>query len=780
MRQIKWKLGWLFLGLLVGTQADGAPKSSQANLPDQILVLKTENPKTSLKIRHVPGDKVARLFVKNPAADLLEVLNRQTGVYLLKAEHQIHAHSTQEILLRLSTDAVRIKVDRLKRPRGYTIALISSPKLPLPAPGRLLGHIPGIFTRPKVPVLFPSYARDTPCTGHRVAEDILAHDKDVFNTKEQLERRVADLIEPICRSYVISRLAAKAMERSLPVNAFERWAFNFAEDGNIWQRNRDSNTYASLVAAEVLSRKGYFPEAETLLTSKARFRRKSFASYHALAFANSLQFRGRFNEAETLYAQLVKKEFHASTIYYASLGRALNALNGEDPTGALIHAETALKLLPNYELFPGSLWIVGGEAALALGWLDLSQKHYRRAAKSNSVADRGIAELRLGDLEARRHQSSKWKKKAHAHYNSAQKAGGECFRELLHFRRTILDTRNRDKVLRFVKAAKSQSICEAERLEALFAISMAHLYANEDDDALAPAESLLETGQSKWGSAEPHKALITAISASIIDRMVRHQNWYAIAELYEKRLYQHKAQMTHKSVYWTGVAYDKVGLHQRGADLLLQLLTEKPRLRFKTDLIIALTTALLRQKDEYRGGLVCKYYFTRHSKAPKQWKMRQLAAEFDLMRNRPQEALKHLRKAASAPKGDARILNAFLRADAHARLEKANLAASELSWIMRQRHHLDIDTRGLGVRIFSLCARKCGKKVLNRLLASSPRDMHQNLVTDRVKYLMEKRGIASASIEDSPDKKKGDTSLWDRLRKADQVTPESPKKSLPN
>lgn len=704
---------------------------------------------------------MAELTIIRPPADATETLSKQRGPFVRSVEHISREGDELRLLLRLTTSAADIKARRIRRPGAWTLTFTPQRKAPFPTPERTIGHLPGLVELPHRPVLFPHPPRDTPCAGNPDGEDLQDSPRLDFPSELELEEKLAMLPEPICRSWVTSRFALRALEAGKTVAAFERWAFLFAINPAPWRLHPEAYAQASLVVAEILTRLEYLPEARAILADASRFRARH-APFRAMALANHLSLQDRFDEAETLYAQLVAEGFKPWTVHRASLARVLNALTGGDPAGALAHTERASRAIPRVESLPGDLWVVGGEAALALGELALARNYYERAARSHGRESRALGLMRLADLEVRARRVRSAKKG----WTLASAAGGwPCLDDHLHLRRVLTGEKDTKEILIFLDGVSGFSRCPAVKMEADYARAMISLFRGEEQLALAPTLRLIRNGSTRWRTAGPQRKTFTKIAQSAIGRLDRYREPADLVAFYERELETHSKLLEEGTRFRVAQAYVAIGASMRGAIEMLDLLTEKPKVPFRRDLMLSLGEAFLSARDTYRTDLIIRHLQTL-SLGRDAWRLARLEGRYAAALGRDERAASALRRAlANLPSGDRRAKTSLDLARTYVRLGRVP-AATEAVLAAATSPSLRRDALlPPAIHILSECARSCStdrlRSLTNRMLSSVGR----SVLTPRLVGLLARRGVLDATATDAePSEPAYDVSkLWSRL-----------------
>ena len=750
--------------MLWSTLAISAPWVSSTalaatDLPDQILVLRAP-PSTRLSAEHVPGDAVVRLKIVSPPRETLETLRSQRGSFVRDVEHLLLANGRLELMLRLTTDAVEVSVRRLRSPSAWAIELTPRPVPPFPKRSDMLGFLPGVPRVPFRPVILPPPSRDTPCTGNPDAPALLERSGRTISTEAQLESQLSLVDEPMCRAWIISSWAADTLEAGAPPAAFERWAYLFAVRTYDWPLHPAAFARASLVAAEVLTRRGYYPEAEALLADADRYGPQHAVS-RAMALAGLFFERDERNEAETLYAELVAEGFEPSTIVKASTGRALNALSGGDTAGALAHVERARRAIEAPEGLPGALWVLGTEAALARNEIELARKYADWAARSADTDERAFGILRLADLEHRRGRT----KSALKGWDIAEASRVRCVPELVQLRRVVASEKDVREIYRRLESQSSFALCEATQMEALYGLAEIHLSRGEELLALEPALRIAKEGVSRWGPARPQRALVTRIAASAVKRLERAEDPAELVRFFEAHLEPFVHLLAPESKHIIANAYREVGAPERAAHDLLDLVITQPDYPRREQLVLDLGYAFLGAKDTYRTDLVLRDLEANQASTASHWRRRRLVGRYQAAVGHPDRALSALSQArAAAPAGD--IRKSVELEIARLQLEEGKLGAAVASYAAAADSDAiePSELAALGIDLISECSRSCSQAVLERAAKTFSSRVGPDGLSPRLIELLDRRGVdgiasATASEPESSTREQ----LWSRL-----------------
>lgn len=748
----------LFVGVILLLNADLVVAAAE-RIPDQVLVLRSPST-TSVQVSHVRGDEVAVVTLRRPPLDATQILRAQRGVFIRDVEHLSREGDSLKLLLRLSTDAVTLSARRIRRPSAWTITLTPDDTLAFPAARKTIGYLPGLTAPPHKPVLFPAAPEDTPCAGQPDGEDLQSREQIDFQTELELEERLSVVTDPVCRHWVLSRYALRAMEADRNLEPFERWAFLFAIREEGWAIQKEAYAQVSLVVAELLSRQAYEPEAETLLREATRYRR-SHAPFRAMALANHLSRQERFDEAETLYKQLVTQGFEPWIIHRASLARALNSLDGGDVMGTLAHVEKAAQLIGEADAMPGDLWMVGGEAALAKNELALARQHFERAARGSTAAEKGMGLLRLADLEARAGRT----KSARKGWLVAEAMGGpECLSDHIHLRRVLSLERDRSEVIRFLESNARYSRCDAVRMEADYARALVHLKRGEELAALAPVLRVISRGSSRWGLSGPHRAMLTRVARKAVETRARHHDPAALVTVFEEELEKHARALDPRTRLLVGKAYVEVGAAARGASELMDLLLDEPSAPFREELLLSLGEGFLASGDVYRTDLILRHLETKYPTGPQSWRRFRLLGRFEAQRGRPGPALAAFGVAKSKlPSGDRRAEIALDTANALLARNRVPAAIEALLTAASSPRVENSQLLPAAIRGLSECARVCSQPTLRRATRSLVDRLGMEAFTPRLVSRLARRRALATTAGTSTAGSPPSTALWSRL-----------------
>ena len=745
----------------LGVPRDAFADKSAAEVPDQVLILRS-NSTTKLKVLHTEGDLIARLIIYSPPPDALTILRQQVGPFVRKIDHESLEGSRLQLTLRLTTGAVKIRPYRIKAPPSWTVTFTTRKQINFPDRAKLIGQASGLLKIPHYPTLLPAPQRDHPCTGNQDGEAILRGPMRHFETELSFLELVGDIAEPICRSWASAQLAAAALENQKALDPFNRWAFSFAAETQPWPFFSREFGHASLIAAEILSRSRYIPEAELLLRDGSRYK-PSDAPFRAMVLANHLSSLHKHDEAETLYAQLIKEGFEPLILYRASLARTLNALSGGDVLGVMKYVEIATRLLPTYKELPAILWNIGGEAALALGEIRLARKYFKRAARSQGYAQQGLATLRLGDLELRAGR----RKSALQGWAISQAKGWRCSQQLVHFRRVLTLEKDISEVMNYLQSSKKFSSCREISVEAGFALVEIYLKRGDLQLALDAALDLQRLSSTPWGKLSPEHVLLTKIARASAEQHMRHLDPAGLVDFYENRLIEHAHAFDNRTRFLIGQAYADIGVGSRASIELLELLIDQPNIGFKHELLCELGEAFLLANDHYRASLVVRNLKTLNPPPSIRWRFHMLAAEYNRTVSRYETALKHLQLAESKlPPGDRMALANLSKAKVLSALGRTTSASKALKIASSSNRVTTEDLLAPSTSILSECIRNCTRdtlrSTLNRVLARIGRES----LTPRLRVNLRRIGLLPQEKQ-PPDEKDTKEELWTRLAKVE-------------
>ena len=623
-----------------------------------------------------------------------------------------------------------------------------------PEPSKLIGRLPGLTDPPTRPVLFPEEPRDTPCTGNPDARSLLMDLTPVLLSELELEQKTREIGDPNCRDWAISRLAAAALSDGRDLRPFERWAFLFAFRPGDWARRPTAAAHISLVVAEVLDRQGYLPEVEALLGRSERFGAQE-APFRAMAVANHLATEGRQDDADAVYSELTRVGFDPWIIYQASLGGALNALAHGKPDRVLRYVGRAAALLDRSGVYPGGLWVVGGETALAQGKTTRARQFYERAAQSELERVRALGLLRLADLELRAGR----RESALRGWEMSEAIASPCLQEHVHLRRVLTLEENRLETTRYLQSQAQHSRCPSLKMESLYASALINIHRGQELDALSPARALLKGGYSRWGSTRPERAVFTITARSAVERFQRHRDPAALVQFFEVHLEDHAHLLDAPTRATVARAYIAIGAAARGARELRRLLTDFPKPARRRELILDFGRALLEAGDTYRTDLVLRYLQSKFGEEERlDYRYQTLAGDYALAVNRPAEALQHLTRARSAaPAGDRQGEIALKLIGPQLALGRVGPATRALSQALRAQHLNDSSLVPPAIRVLSTCIRECKKETLRGTLTQVVDRLGSDSLTPRLSARLKSRGLLPG--DDRPPEK----TLWSRL-----------------
>lgn len=727
-------------------------------LPDQLLIIKAPL-STKLRIDHRQGDAVARFYFTNPPSEILSSLDQQRGPFAHTFVQESLERNRLTVRVLLSTDALQIASKRVKHPSAWVISLTPRTTPYFPPRSALIGRLIGIVHVPSRPTLFADAPRDTPCSGNPKGEHLLSKDTLNISTEQALEKFTDAVVEPRCRTWLTSQLARQRLEAGGNIDIFQRWAFIFSSDQDTWATHTRAYSQASIIAAEVLSRLEYIPEADLILRDRRRFHTREYVS-RTMALANHLSRIGQYNHAETLYGQLLRKGFQPQIIYSASLGRLRNFIAGNDPIGALKSVEEAFRSLPEVDQLPNTLWSLGGEGALAQDQPGLARKYFTRAARSKGRKGQALALIRLGDLE----HSINRLESATTGWDMALKKGGNCNQAHIHLRKIVAFEPNISEILIVLKKLRRFSACFDVQLEAEYALGVIHLYRNNISEALDVARKIANRGTKKWGLKAPQQSLIGRVAEKSIASYERHMEFAEIVDLYEKELYPYRNRLDLLTKYRIAKAFDRIGTSERSAYELLELLVKNPNLEFQQDLIFTLGEVLIRANDLYRSDLILRHLSTSKQKKSNEWRYHRLAGLHDIASARPKSGIIQLRKAKKLlPSGDRRRKLEFHLASAY--ISTADIENAAYSLISATKS-LSISAEKLlpvSITLLSECLRVCSQNVLKDLYFAVLSRIKYADLPSRIKAQLRLREIYPATEIEQSDDETRHQELWNRL-----------------
>ncbi len=747
---------WLAL-LAAGLMVAARPGSVDAREPPakQIVTVKGRS-KTRARVVLQPGDRVAILSIRYPPRNILSVLESQTGPALIGIERLGLVDDTLRVALYLASEAFTVRVRMLRRHRGtFSILLTAREYEPgLPA-HQLIGRIPDSPPRRPLPVVLPSRPRRHPCRRYptviRVLKMLDDHSPPEISNIKSLTSKVPD---GRCSDYLFARVAARRLVRNEPLGPIQKWAYRFSEQDR-WASHQYAYSYTALVAAAVLTRTGFTPEAGVLLATDRIQNSPRLTPYRGLLMSDLLIARNEQGTARGLLRALLDRT-KSPLIRDASQIRMLAFGPATEPDLPLAVSRPSSGAEDSRSSLFGELMLRWGELTLASESPERATEFFEYAATSPNFEIRTHAMLRLGDLTVRS-KAPGFQKKAERYYDRVDERL-DCLASLARLRRILLDSSDREALEQRVTDVINHPICPGQALEARFA--MAHLSALRDD--FAYADQLLEAAEDlhedRWLSRSCFDTLRTEIATQAVGRLFRNRDWQGLHKLYQSRLASRRETLAPPTLMMVAEALNEVGLHEQAAQLNRSALQRSSKTQEQERATLALADTYLKSDKLYLAEIVLKHFLEVRSSSKLIWRATMLHAELRVRQQNGVAALSALQSAEkSTPRGDPKTMHSVLQAEALYLLGRADDAALSLLSALRAPWHPALETRGVGVNVLSLCVRKCNASNLERLLKALRKTGHQDLLSDRVVYWSTKRGIRiDAQLRD-------DDSVWKRL-----------------
>ena len=748
-----WVITTSVLWILVcAPPADAAPKKKNTAL--QLIVLGAKK-NTKAEISLVPGDTVAHLTITNAPAGLIEKLRQQIGPIVHRVERIGEAAGKLQIALYLNKSSVVPRLRKLgKRRRAFALTFWPSAKPPPVQPKLLIGRVPDTPPRPPWPIPIPKSPRRTPCTRFPKVGRLLGMLRDQSPPSMAAISRFAETItDPQCQDFLMAHAAAHELTRDRAPDLISRWAYKFSNQDR-WTAYGYAYSFTALVAASVLLRSDFGPEAEILLATDRIKKSRRLMPYRGLLMADLLVKSDPSTSIRLLRA-LTSAE-NPDDIRTAAVARLLDLTPTPD-------ASATRALLDDYVPKATKSSALYNEVALRAGELAFSIDAYRRAksyfaipAKSPSRRVFGHAELRLGDLAVALDRKPSVALK---HYHRVDQRE-LCLAAMVRLRKSLLDPNDREVVEKTMLDMIAKSECQGQELEARYAMAELSRLRDHFGYALGLVDDAEQLHERRKGSKEAFERLGARIADEGLDRMNRNRNWVALLDFYKQFLRERPDRLAPSSVRAIAEVLGRAGLHTEAAELLRATLKRDLPGEDVESLTLDLARSYLAAKKTYLTEVVLDFFQGVKSQSKRLWQINLVRAELLLRQRNGVAALDALNAAdKSTPSGDPRARHALLKAEAEFYLGRADAAADSLLTSLQGEWQPPLETRGVAVNVMSLCARECSKTKLERLLKAIQNKGRGDLVSDRIRYLSANRGI------DSSDKL-GDESVWKRLEAA--------------
>jgi len=698
--------------------------------PKQVVVLEAPNPDTRVALRHVASDRVARLRISAPPTDTIEALEAQLGAHMIGVDRDGFQDGTLRLDLRLASDAVDITVDQIERPRAFAFSFRARADTPSPDRTGYFGRTPGLWLPPSLPTSIPREPGDAPCAGSQ-AKPILGWAEPA----DDVTQRFHLVKNPACADHLAAELAAAALREAEALGPFEVWAYRF-DPRHPWPNRPRAFARTVLIAGEVLARTQYFPEAEIMLTAPV-FKARSLQLHQAISLANLELLRGRWDEVETLLAPLSELASQDRMRAVALELRARAALGAREAERAMAIADAVHETFERPEAAPARAFIHAGETALTQGELVRARRFFGWAVRSGRGSASAAARIRLADMAAMRGQF----KKAGG-LLARVKTRDLCLSAHLRLRRAFLRTRNNRTLERTLTLAIERPECASEKREAAFGLAYLYMMTGVPEQALAPARMWSLETPPLFRNAAIQKPLLREVARAGVERLVRHRNWKGVADLYEA----HLAPLSESNVLDDETelaiahATHALGLHALAARMLKVLLAREIHPKLKGRVAALLAEAYAEAGDDYRAGLVERYFSTQLPTDPLRWRVDLVSVELALRREDADAALRVLRSGRDRfPPGDPRFSWHMEKAAAHALKGETEEAADSLVEALNTEHAPPIESPAVVIRVLSACLREeapCARTLFPVALERTP-----DLVTPRLRWQAKRMGI---------------------------------------
>lgn len=734
-----------------------APSSAEP-APGQVLLFQGAR-KTKVKLRFQPGDTVAYLDVRDPPAGLLKALRSEPGAVVREVERLSLSGRTLHLALHLRDADQRIRLLKRRKRRRWLFNLAFYPieGPPVLKPARLLKEIAGVIPQPQPNTPFPSTPKTNPCETRRTAHALL----DQMDGKEPLSaralRRAAGLVDaPRCRDFMMARAAIAADRAGQSLKPWSRWAFRISSVDR-WDGYPLAYSYTAMIAAHILTRLDFLPEANVLLSVGRIIKSQRLLPYLAIESADLELAYKRYGQAEQILRSLLKARPSPELATAAYHRLALAALrDNKDAMAVVREAARRLDFDPRHAAF----WNLAGELALGAGEREEARRMFALGRRSRLPTDRAVARLRLTDMALADGAPHKAALKAYG----AIKTEDPCLRGLLKHRERTLLSRDQERLENAIEDALAAPKCPGERVELSYAAAQFALLHRDFKEALRLIVRARETQEGRWGSIGPLGALERMIAGQSIEQLSRNRAPARLVELHTRSLKRYDAQLPTHQLIDIADAYAEQGLFSEAAELLLSRLRAQPDSPLRDEMNVKLLSAYLSGEDSYRFETVERFFLAQRKRSPLLWEALQLQAEHALSKKDGKTALSALDAAEKrTPQGDPRTRAQLRRAEALYLLGRADPAALELISVLQSTWRPSLERRGVAVNVSSICARQCSPKVLDRLLQELRKYQGGALLNDRLGYLLRRRGALAPQAQGQPSADDKST-VWARLR----------------
>ncbi|MEM1026228.1 MAG: hypothetical protein AAGD10_14030 [Myxococcota bacterium] len=698
--------------------------------PKQVVVLEAPDLTTKIELRHLAGDRVARLVIGSPPQDVIQALEAQLGSYMIGVARDGYVDGKLTLDLRLASDAVDISVDDIEEPRAFAFTFRARADTPPPERNGYFGRTPGLWLPEALPTSIPREPGDAPCAGNQ-ARAMLGWAEPT----EDVTERFHLVQSPECADHLAAELASTALRASADLGPFEVWAFRF-DPRHPWPNRPRAFARAVLVAGEVLARTRYLPEAEVMLTAPV-FKAKSLQLHQAIALANLETLRGRWADAENLLAPLSELATTDRMRAVALELRARAALGAGTSEKAMAIAESVYSTFNQPESAPARAFTHAGETALARGDMERARRFFSWGVRSGRGPASAAARIRLADIAA---MKNGWRKASTL--LARVKTRDACLGAHIRLRRAFLRTRNNRAMERTLTLAIERPACPSEKREAAFALTYLYMMTGVPEQAIAPARLWSLQTPPLFRNPATQRPLLREVSRAGVERLARHRNWKGIADLYQ----EHLAPMSEDQILddetelLIADATHRLGLYALAGAMLKGVLAREIRPKLKGRVAALLTEAYAEAGDDYRAALVERYFATQLARDPLRWRVDLVAAALSLEKGQKKVALRKLEEARDRfPEGDPRFAWHLAKAKVEDQLGRREAAADSLVEALSGTHIPTIDTPGVVIRVLSSCVRgesNCARKLFPVALEKTP-----DLVTPRLRWQAKRMGM---------------------------------------
>lgn len=684
-------IGWAGAVVVLTSSVVGAAPSE---VSEQIVVVRLPSAQSKAEISHRRGDAVAVLEVTRPPANLLATLAGQTGRFFRGVDRRGVMGDRAVVALELSSDAVEIALRRIDETPAIilTFGPIRNPRHP--DHRALFGAIPGLFEPGRLPLPLPGEPDDAPCPGH-IANDRLAWSVPAADASE----RLGLVSDRECGHYLIAQLAAEAINAGRSLEPFERWAFHF-DAWRVWPEHRRAFSVVALVVAGVLSRSGYYPEAEVVLGASDLFAARSLQHYQAVGLAHLGLVRGRDEDIKDLVEALLETQAPEDVKALAGLVAMLSETLRGSTSNALSMARSTWASLDDPEAFGGPLSAFAGEVALAGRDGATAKTWFTRAAESRHPRARRAGQLRLADFAAQAGRFRRAKR-----ILARVRPETPCDEALVELREKVMSLGEADAVLRLLENTVKEPSCPAELREARFALAQTYVQVGLPELAIPLAWTLESELPVEYRSIYTPLPMLERAFREAAARLARHERWQDLTLLYEGHVAEKAAMelLDGLTLVHIARAYIESGAPQSGSTVLTMRFAKGVSDESRLSVVLSLVNTYLAANDTYRANLVLDYFEKTFGPATRFW-LSLNRGRLAMLNGEPGAALEEL-EGVETPAGDPTFIKLELQARAHLALEEPILAAQRyleavgLPNAAQPEHPEDV------VRVLSACAR---------------------------------------------------------------------------